>query len=163
VGVLGASVSQMLVRRFVSPATGELGLLALGLLPITAYLAATALALIRLRRTTQFDQQVANELFKFLGVISFAAAIALGFLVARREPSSNTLRDLSPLLAMFGAPSLAIGLLVWQRVADPKLSGERTAGTSVAVLGAVVMIAAIVLAWPSVARMAAVAIVDSVV
>jgi hypothetical protein len=63
-------------------------------------------------------------------------------------------------ISLAGAPALAIGLLIWQRVSDPKLADTRTTGTSVGVAGALVMVAATMLAWPNPSGIVPVTLVD---
>ena len=160
VGVVGCSVSQLLIRRLVHPAGPTHLLLAAALLPLGIYLPTLYVGARRAVRGEVFDAAVVHGLFKLLGVVSFAALTALALLVFKSERSLFELRELAPLLTLLATPSLAVGCIVWQRLTNPSDTATRVVGTSLAVAGGGVMLGAIVLAWPEPLVLDLVAIVD---
>lgn len=95
-----------------------------------------------------FDAADGSRVLMFLGMVSAAVIMPLALLLYFAPPMRITLHWLSPLVAVLGLPSLVMGLLFWRRLKDKAHSGLQTAGIGVGVLGALVMAAAIVLAWP---------------
>ncbi|HEV3263193.1 MAG TPA: hypothetical protein VG013_40535 [Gemmataceae bacterium] len=101
------------------------------------------------------DRRQVGRLFAVLGMLTFAAAVALGFLVycsARLYWAG----DLAPAVervalavALIGLPVLAAGAAVHRGLRDDaEATGLRTVGTAVALTGATIMLAAVALAWP---------------
>jgi len=162
VGVLGSSLALLVLRRFAGP-NSELGsLFLLGSMPLLCYGACTGWMLHRTREWTTVDEREANRLFILFGAITFAALAAFGLLVYNTGRPGPVLRELAPLVSLGGVPALASGLVLWRRLADKKLGSLRTAGTSIAVFGAGVLLVGIVLAWPRPSGMLPVALLDFV-
>jgi len=152
-GVLIPAALALLVRRLVTPDSGVLMWQAIGLLLILVYAALSAAMIVRARRWIELDTPAAEAIFRLLGLITFATAVTCGLLLARVGSPGRALHELAWLVSLFAAPGLAAGLLVWKRVSDPALAGIRTAGTSIAVLAVLVLLAGIGLAWPDPAGM----------
>jgi hypothetical protein len=148
IGVLGPSIGQLLVRRFIQPDMSALELAGLAAVPAACYLISTGWSLVRTRRG-EMTASSAHAMFTFLGIVSLATALPLGLLLARSEHAALALHRLAPLAALLGAPYLACGLLMWRRAASDALVQTRTAGTAMAVFGSLVMLCGIALAWPS--------------
>ena len=87
-----------------------------------------------------------------LGTAVFATAAAVGLLAVRAfaQPGNwpSLLTRLSPATALAGLSILAAGLTVMRGAGGKELGASRLAGTCVALLGGVVMLAALALAWP---------------
>ncbi|MGD0381948.1 MAG: hypothetical protein ABSA77_00405 [Thermoguttaceae bacterium] len=100
----------------------------------------------------EFDATAANSLFMLLGIAVFCTAVALGLLTAQGIKScglSIALHCLTIPLSIAALSVLAAGLQAARGMADdPALEGYRTAGTTVALLGVVLQLASIVMAWP---------------
>ena len=146
IGVLVPSIDQLLVRRFVDPSSEMPVLFALALVPIACYCAVTARMLWGLRASQTISESQANAVFKLHGMTSFAALVPLALLISKTGSNVGSLQQLSPLLILLGSAPLAVGLFLWRRVTDPLQAGTRTAGTTIGVLGGVVLLAAVVLA-----------------
>lgn len=159
VGVLGASTVQLLVRRWVTPEAPTGLLLALGSLPVACHVAAVGTALVRLRVRDTLDESDVNALLRMLGLTAFAALLPLGLLLSLAGEAGLTLQRMAPLVTAAGVPAMFVGLLLWQRLRQSPLTGLRTAGTAIAVLGSAIMLSSIALAWPSPAMLLAVALV----
>ncbi len=165
-GVMGTSVAQLLVRRFIDPGVGMAWLYAMGGLPLVCYLGSVGWALGRRPKLpSQPDAELASihALFRLLGLVTFALLLPWGLLLAKSGAPAETLRLLAPLGSLGSVPMLAVGLSLWRRATDPALAALRTAGTAIAVLGALIWLAGVPLAWPDPARMMAVSTIGFVV
>jgi hypothetical protein len=162
VGVLGSSVAQLLVRRFAEPGMATPGLMALGALPLVFCCGSTGWMLARVRRVKEIGEREAAAVLTLLGIVTFAALMPFGLLLYKTGQVLTALRGLAPLVSLGGMPALATGLVLWRRLGDAKLAMLRTMGTSVGVIGTLVMLAGIVLAWPDPAWMLPVAALDFV-
>ncbi|MCE9605892.1 MAG: hypothetical protein K8U03_13430 [Planctomycetia bacterium] len=166
-GVVGSSALELIVRRFaVAESSTEL-LLALGLPPVLCFALPTAIWARRLDRTAEatstFGEAEANQLFKIAGTTLFAALLPICILLAKTGHVATTLTRIAPLVSLFGAPLLAVGLVLWRRLTVPDLMKERVAGTAVATAGAMAMIAAVALGWPMPAGMFPTAVINAIV
>jgi hypothetical protein len=162
-GMMVISVSPLLIRRVIDPASSSLELFGVGMLPVAAYLLPTTWFARKAQDRPELDESTINQIFKLLGLLTFGLLVAMGILLVKSATPALRLRELSTLIALCGAPSLACGLVLWQKLVGTRTAAARTAGTALAVLGAGLMIAAIVLAWPDPGRMATVALIDFVV
>jgi hypothetical protein len=152
--VLGAAGSQLFIPR--QPDAQDPGLFTLlACLPVACNAIAVGAVVAGLWRwLSRNDVPLAGDealtpasaLFVFLGVATFALGVALAFLLARTGDLAAALPRLAVPMAVAGAPVLAAGLLVRQRLARDN-GAVRTAGTGVALAGVVVMLAAVPLAW----------------
>jgi hypothetical protein len=162
-GVVGCAVSELLVRRFVAPGA-ELAIIAgMACLPLACYLGAVGTIVQRARRWPEWGEAEVGELLELLGTVSFAAGVTLGLLLVKTGAVWETLCQLAPLASTSGVPALAVGLLIMQRLKQVELAGVRTAATSIAVLGAGVLLAGLVLGWTNPASLVLVGITDFVV
>jgi hypothetical protein len=162
-GVLGSSVGQLLIRHFASPDNSSTLLLLLGAFPVVCYVAAAGWMLWIALADKEIDENEAISIFVTLGAITFAAALPFGLLLYKSGPVSMTMMYLAPLVTLAGVPLLASGTLVWQRVTNKELAASRTAGTSIAVAGSMVVLSGMVLAWPNPASIVPAALFNFVV
>jgi hypothetical protein len=113
----------------------------------------------------EYDADAANSLFTFLGIAVFSTAAALGLIMAQGvkfHGLSFALYCLTTPLSLAALGVLAVGLQAARgMIADPELEGYRTAGTAVALLGVVLQLASIVMAWPQPLLIVAVGIVGA--
>lgn len=147
-GVMIPSLMQLLVRRFAGAVMPQVWLYGLAAVPIANYLATSVAVTGRRLQSQCVGDVVAQRILLFLGLVSAATLLPLALLVYLVPPIEATLHWLSPLVTICGLPSLAIGLLFWRRLAGQGIAALQTAGIGVGVLGALAMIAAVVLAWP---------------
>lgn len=89
-----------------------------------------------------------HAIFSFLGAGTFAVLATLGYLLTKLHFAQSELRLLAEPILLVGVPGLALGLLVFRRLADDQPQGLRLAGTSVALAGMALMLAGVVFAWP---------------
>ncbi len=148
-GVLGSSIGQLLIRHFAYPGASPFKLVMLGFFPLLCFVAATGWMLRRAAREAEFDESQANTIFVTLGASTFAAILSLGLLSYKSGQTAQTLMQLAPLLTLGSGPILVSGLLLWQRIRSRELAASRTAGTSIALIGAMLTITGILLSFPN--------------
>ncbi len=161
--VMASALAELLVRHFIVPHPELPILLAIGALPVVAMLG-TALA-IRLRSNhwEPVTEAHCHQLFRLLGLVTFAGLAAAGLLIARAGASRETLEHLSPLMALYACGPLAVGLLLWRKLRASDLTGMRIAGTAIAVAGVMLMLLAVAFAWPQPAMMLVVLSIEAAV
>jgi len=161
-GVICASAS-LLITKDLSPVVSLPRLFALGIIPIMAEAIPMSAVLWQASRWKQIRGHVANAIFLLLGVLTFAAGLAMSLLLCQGDSPWRAAHDLAPLLSFAAAPALATGLLLWRKVTDKRLARTRTVGTAIGVAAAFLMLGTIALAWPDPSRMLPLAAVDFVV
>ena len=148
VGVIAQSIVQLLVRRLVGPTTPLSVVYATGSTSVLCYVGVNALVARALRKEVVWSETRANEIFKFLGITSFAAILPLGLLLWKTEQMAVHLRHLSPLTCLLGVPAFLLGTTLARRATTPSLSTMRTAGMAIGVGGVVILLCGVLLAWP---------------
>ena len=162
-GVILPSIMQLLVRRWISPTTGDGLLLAFGAAPIVVYLGVNCWGFWRQRTllmasrsetsgeiSAETDTTISwvDETLALLRVTTFATFLSLALLLVKTGRVEAALHELAVMVSGFAVTPLVVGLLLWRRLAGKKLVGLRTAGLSIAVAGAAGLVAGVVLAWP---------------
>ena len=148
-GVLGSSVGQLLIRHFASPELSPSLLLVLGTFPIACYVASDVWMLKKALADQEIDETETIAIFVSLGALTFAAVLPFALLLYKSGPVGMTMMYLAPLVSLGGFPLLATGTLLWQRTLKKELVASRTAGTSIAILGVMVVLSGMILAWPN--------------
>jgi hypothetical protein len=161
-GVICASAS-LLITKDLSPVMSLPRLLALGIIPIMAEAIPMFAVLWQASRWKQIRGHVANAIFLLLGVLTFAAGLAMSLVLFQGDSRWRVAHDLSPLLSFAVAPALATGLFLWRKITDKRLAKIRTIGTAIGVAAAFLMLGTIALAWPDPSSMLPLAAVDFVV
>ena len=134
----------------------------LACLPLGAYGIFTGFMLAHARRWRTIHATGAYAIFLLLGVLTFSTALSLGLLIHRSGDPEAALQHLALPLSLSGLPFLATGMLLWRRVPGKTLATLRTIGTSLAVVGALILVAGIAIAWPDPIAMLPVALCDFV-
>lgn len=148
-GVLGSSVGQLLVRHFVHAEIAPSLLVFFGAFPFLIYVGTVAWMLRQALRDREIDESESSAIFTTLGALTFAAALPFGLLLYKAGPVGITMMYLAPLVTLGGIPLLATGTLLWKRVVDKELVVARTSGTSIAILGMMIVMLGMLLAWPN--------------
>ncbi len=159
-GVLVPCGAQLIVGRYADSETSLGALAALAGAPLAAYLAINGWHVRRAAEELVIGERQVNTTFKFLGLTTFATLLPLGLLLLKTERPLDTLRELPMMVGLLGIVPLASGLLLWQKLAGRQLATLRTAGASVAVMGALLLIAGLVLGWPHPRAMLPAALVE---
>ncbi|MBS1791964.1 MAG: hypothetical protein JST85_29930 [Acidobacteria bacterium] len=131
----------------------------LAIAPLVSYWLATGMML---RGTKEEDRErTANRNFLMLGVASFAALLPFGLLLVKSGIFSITIRNFAALITLFGVPAIACGLTLR---AENDVSGKtKTVATSVALLGALLSLGGLALAWPRLMPLIVVALINCAV
>jgi hypothetical protein len=162
-GLVGSSASQLLIVRFVNPGCTEWWYFGLGLLPVALYCLSAGGDLFKGANYRSFGRKEASALFSFIGMSTFALAVTLGFLFYRYGDVAKGLQSGAVLIALCGIPIATAGILVQRRLArDAAVATFRAFATGVALLGMLVMLYAVNLAWPQPYRMVLVCCVNFV-
>ena len=148
-GVLGSSVGQLLIRHFASPELSPSLLVVLGAFPVVCYVASDVWMLKKALADREIDEAETIAIFVSLGALTFAAVLPFALLLYKSGPVGMTMMYLAPLVSLAGFPLLATGTLLWQRTLKKELVASRTAGTSIAILGVLVVLSGMILAWPN--------------
>ena len=162
-GVLGSSVGQLLIRHFASPDNSPELLLLLGAFPVICYAATTAWMLRIALSDEEIDESETNAIFATLGATTFATLLPFGLLLYKSGPVSMSMMYLAPLVTLGGVPMLASGTLLWRRATKRELGPHRTAGTSIAIAGTMMVLAGMILAWPNPASVVPAALLNFVI
>ena len=81
--------------------------------------------------------------------MSFAALLPFGLLLHKSGPVDMSMMYLAPLVTLWGVPMLATGTILWRKIANKELIAARTAGTALGILGLMIVLAGMILAWPN--------------
>ena len=148
-GVLGSSVGQLLVRHFASVDASPWLLIFLGAFPVLCYVVTVGLALRVVLHDHEIDESETTTVFTTLGTMSFAALLPFGLLLYKSGPLGMSMMYLAPLVTLWGLPMLATGTILWRKISNRELVASRTAGTALGILGLMIVLAGMVLAWPN--------------
>ena len=148
-GVLGSSIGQLLIRHFASADSAPALLVFLGAFPVTFYVVTVGLALRVVLSDHEIDEKETTTVFTVLGAMSFAALLPFGLLLHKAGPLGLTMMYLAPLVTLWGLPMLATGMILWRRINNKELVTARTTGTALGIIGVMVVLAGMVLAWPN--------------
>lgn len=184
VGVIVPCLMQLLVRRFAHEQTPLAETYVLAGVPVVSYLLAAGYVIYRrwqpasscdnpaadgdermavAERDNALTEVDANRTLLFLGLVSAATIMPLALLLHHIPPLMTALHWLAPLATACGLPALLTGLLFWRRLTDLEHSTLQTSGVGVGVLGALIMVGAVVVAWPDPATLAPTALVTAAV
>jgi hypothetical protein len=157
--VMISSGMQVLVPRVIEKENPALiSFLILGVVTTVCHSLSTGIVLFRARGELQASH--AHALFAFVGIATFPLLVALGFLIYWCSDPALALERTAALIAVAGVPALATGVLVH----SSGLSGPlRAVGTSIALAGMLVLLAAMAMAWPQPPALIAVCAVNFVV
>ncbi|MDA1049783.1 MAG: hypothetical protein O3C40_04810 [Planctomycetota bacterium] len=148
VGVMGTSVGQLVINRLADQGTTALAASLLVSLPLIAYLVATIGQLRVATRRPRIGLTLATDTLLLLGITSFALAASIGLLLSESDSVRTALAWLSTPLSLPAVVILATGLALHRRVLSGRLTTLKTIGTSLALTGGVMVLAAVLLAWP---------------
>jgi hypothetical protein len=160
VAVMGASAGQLVINRLAGPAMSAAFVTLLLGLPLASYLCSTLDQLRAARRHARLSPRRAEQLFLLLGVATFSLLAPVGLLLWKSDGVFKSLANMSPALSLAAAVVLGTGLLVHHRTTSRILAPLRTTGTTLAIVGAMLMLFMVVLAWPQPSLLIAVGLVN---
>jgi hypothetical protein len=147
-GALGSSIGQLLIRHFASYDSSPPWLIVLAAVPVLFYVGAIGWMLKLALADGEIDETEAIEIFTTLGALTFATILPFGLLLYKSASVADTMMRIAPLVALAGMPTLASGMLLWRR-STKDLVATRTAGASIAIVGMMIALAGMILAWPN--------------
>ncbi len=162
-GVLGSSIGQLLVRHFAAADSGPALLVFLGAFPVICYVITVGLSLRVVLSDREIDESETTTVFTVLGTMSFAALLPFGLLLYKAGPVGLTMMYLAPLVTLWGLPMLATGTILWRRINNKELVFARTTGTALGIVGVVIVLAGMLLAWPNPASIVPAALLNFVI
>jgi hypothetical protein len=148
-GVLGSSIGQLLVRHFASLDASPALLIFLGVFPVMCYVVTVGLALRVVLADSEIDENETTTVFTALATMSFAALLPFGLLLYKSGPLGTSMMYLAPLVTLWGLPMLATGTILWRKINNRELAASRTAGTALGILGVMIVVSGMILAWPN--------------
>jgi hypothetical protein len=152
VAVMGTSAGQLIINRLAEAENTKSSMVkatALIAVPLASFLVATLAQLHLIARKTHLTRARSAQTFIVLGIAAFALAVPLGLLLYRCGAIRETLAVLSPSLSLAAAVVMGVGIVVHWRCESRQSAETRTIGTTLAVLGSLLMAGAMILAWPS--------------
>lgn len=151
-GVMGNSAALLLASLVSREHSSGIWLTLVGLVPVGVFGGSLGAALFR-RPSGQFKAAQANAWFTHLGTAVFTLVIVLGLLIYRGISAaevSATLNSAALLIVLAAAAILATGLAVMRGTShDAALAVHRTIGNAIAGSGMLLIVAAVVAAWPN--------------
>lgn len=166
---MGPSFVMLMARHSSGAQGGWLRAILLGVAPLICYWISCGAVLRDHRKQDESDDRDADKIFTHLGIASFATLLPLGLLFIKPGYISQTLRQFAPLVSLFGIPAIATGVALLQDSARPvrlneKQSGKmQTAATSIAIIGSLISLAALIFAWPNVIAVTITALINCAV
>jgi hypothetical protein len=168
---LGGSAVQLLIGRISGPDLPLDWVVAVAAVPAVIYVAVGLRASIHARRETVVDSNGLNRVFLLLAMATFALVLSQALLVHKAAPTAlfssrvlavrDVLGRISPIISICAAPLLAFGLIIHRRIEDRGFSDERLTGTAMGLASAIVLLAAVVLAWPRPGTLIAVGFINA--
>ncbi len=157
--VLGPSFAMLMARHSGDAQTGWFILL--GIAPLLCYWISCGAMLRNLVNRDDVEERETDQVFTELGIASFATLLPLGLLFVK--PHTHTLRQYAPLVSLFGVPAIATGIAMLQGAGERQSGKTQTAATSIAIVGSLISLAALLFAWPNPVAVTVTALVNCVV
>ena len=165
--VLGTSLVQVVISRLAREGMSLSHVWLLSAVPLGCFLVAAGGQLLAAGLRKRFNHGRIVELFLVLGIAAFSLCVPLALLVHLSGESRSerllTLAHMSPTISLAASAILAAGLAVHLRTLARTLTSYRFTGTTVAIVGGILMLLCVVLAWPRPDLLLAVGIANSVV
>lgn len=152
-GILTAGISALsaflLFAHAIAPRHLQPGLLLLaGAIPVLIYTICNSAMIVGACRWKSLHAAAADATLLVLGVLSFAAVLALGSMIWATGHVQWALTWSSPLIAVAGISPLLVGLFVLRRAQANNLGRHRMTGALAAIIGLFSIIGAMAIAWP---------------
>ncbi|WP_145290370.1 hypothetical protein [Pirellulimonas nuda] len=162
VGVMAPSLMLLLTRRYVRADASPAVLNAFALAPISVFVAAAFESLRRTLAKSEADVEHTVRHLLALGLCLFAMLLPLALLLHMAGEVAAALRNIAPQLALVAAPLIATAMLSARRPGEGG-AAVRVAGTSVGVLGGMLLVASLALSWPLPWALVTAAVINAVV
>jgi hypothetical protein len=143
--VVGPSFTILLAQHWTASDDAMRQSMLLAIFPLVCYWVSTGWVLRRLNNEKGYDVPPAHQ-FSLLGIASFSALLPFVLLILNNASYAAALY--APVVTFFGVPSIVIGITNWRKPAGELPGGMRTLATSVAFIGALASLSALLIAWP---------------
>lgn len=163
IGVLGSSIGQILIHHFSTAEMAQGRVLSLGFVTTICFVASLVWMMLKTKSNDEITEETANSIFITLGTSTFAAILPLSLLLYKSADVGNTLMWISPLIGLCAAPLLASGVFLWKGIEDKKLAYSRLAGTTIAIIGGLIVFASMLIAYPNPASIVLTALINFLV
>lgn len=162
---LGPSCALLLAQHWGNAITSTL---LLGGLPMACYWGVAGALRQASPGREEPDENETTRVFTLFGIAAFAALLPLGLLFVKTGDLAHATHRFAWLVSLFGVPAISVGLAVWQRANNPASNNRRrganqTVATSLALIGALLALTGLLRAWPHVAMLLAIALLNAVV
>ncbi|MCH5374092.1 MAG: hypothetical protein JJ992_08955, partial [Planctomycetes bacterium] len=148
IAVLAASIGQLIVDRQTS-ASSTAGWASLVMaVPLGGYLIAIATQILQAAAWPRISSRRAQQTFIVLGIATFSFLVPVALYLSHADSLRYAVANLAPVVSVVAGLIMASGLVVHLRTEARALAALRTAGTALAIAGAMLMLSALVLAWP---------------
>ncbi|MEK6235441.1 MAG: hypothetical protein N2C14_12105, partial [Planctomycetales bacterium] len=162
-GVMGASGLMLLVGRLIETDSSLWLLMSVCGLMTVCHGIAVGWPTRKLLRQDSATATDAGELFALLGTISFATLTGVGLLLFQINRTGATLDHLAIFAPLIAMPIAACGLTARRKLSDKSDDAAwRTAGSTVGLIGMLLMLVGVAVAWPVPADMVVVSVVNAV-
>ena len=160
VALLGTSTGQLIIARQAKPELSISQLALLTAVPFGCFLLTTIGQLGMAVRWQRLTMRRTGQIFLVLGISTFSLLVSMGLIGWKCQHLRETFADLAPSFSLALVPILGLGLLIQQRATALPLVGRRTAGTTVALFAAALMLMALAFTWPRPELLFTVAVID---
>ncbi|MEP7340138.1 MAG: hypothetical protein ABI977_20560, partial [Acidobacteriota bacterium] len=159
---LTPSFAMLMAKHWPETHVAQAEMLFLSLAPLISYWGSTGFMLRSVKEEEDDSDSEADRLFTLFGLASFASLLPVALLIAKSGNVIKSLHTFSPLIALLGIPAIATGLTLMRlRQTKAKLSGRaQTTATTITILGAMLALAGLMLAWPRPLAVISVALIN---
>ncbi|MCA9215411.1 MAG: hypothetical protein KDB27_20240 [Planctomycetales bacterium] len=156
IGVIAISALQLLVRRWIGPASSMIAIRSMAGVVATIYFASHLPAVLFHRRQLDTSDDAsqtnwidaATQTWKLIGLISFAAGLCLAFLVFHSERPGMALQNVSLFGGLLAAPGLLFACTMSLTASSCKASSVFVPSTAIGAAAALLIFASIAFSWP---------------
>lgn len=148
-GILGPSLSQLMIHRLAPAANSLTAVSAMLAIPIGCSVASFLQRLRLNAHRDRLSRRVVFATYLQLGLVSFSLVAAIALAAVRSADAWHLLGLATPVLSLYAAVTLALGLSLHRHIEGPSLAIYRTVGTGVAVFAGLLLLACVALAWPT--------------
>ncbi|HTN77779.1 MAG TPA: hypothetical protein VL096_21120, partial [Pirellulaceae bacterium] len=151
--VFGTSIPLLAINRLIHADSSPARLLLLGGSAAVTFMLGIVWCVVVGRHWTRLSLRRAQPLLMTLGLGGFAFVLPLILLIGKSERVWFSLAQLTPIFALLGATIITAGVFITQRTHARQLGALATTGTTLAILGGLVMLLAIGFSWPEPPRL----------
>jgi hypothetical protein len=146
---MGPAFTMLMAKHWTGSQSSWPRMFLLGVAPLFCYWSACGQILREWKRGDCAEEPGSDRVFLVLGIASFSTLLSLGLLFIKPGYLSQSLRHFAPLISLFAFPAIASAIVLLEGAEDKQSGKAQTAATSLGIIGALIMLAALVFAWPN--------------